>query len=83
MFKEVDYQVAWSASLSGLENEVSNLIQDGWQCKGGLSIDHDGRYIQAMVLLEEIVHYEEVRIEGDITVDGDIIDYNSANFNRC
>jgi len=52
----VDYQIAFSSSLSELESAVKRLLKSGWQPLGGIAQDYvEGmsRYAQVMVRHED------------------------------
>jgi hypothetical protein len=38
MSKDIEYMIAHSPSLSGLERTVENYIEEGWKPKGGIGV---------------------------------------------
>jgi hypothetical protein len=59
----MEYTIASSDTIDELENTVNEMLDDGWEPSGGLTISHDGVYLQAMVRyddeLDEFEDYEE------------------------
>lgn len=49
---ESRYVIAYKKTLGALRNQVNALIEVGWVPQGGLTIDPEGYYMQAMYLPE-------------------------------
>jgi hypothetical protein len=42
------YKVIWSGDKASLEDEVTHSITQGWYPTGGICVDSDGVFYQAM-----------------------------------
>ena len=51
--KHTNYLVINAIHLTDLVEETNRLLNDGWQCQGGISTDGEGRLVQAMVFCPE------------------------------
>jgi hypothetical protein len=43
------YKIVWENTVGELTTTVNELIQNGWNPQGGVSLGYGGSYIQAMV----------------------------------
>lgn len=48
-----DYTILTSTSLKGLVDGVRDLLRQGWQPLGGVSVEPSPRFAQAMVKYQE------------------------------
>ena len=48
--KQLKYEIVFGDSPYELETKVMEWMAKGWVATGGVSIDEDGDYMQAMVL---------------------------------
>ena len=51
------YKIVREQSLDGLELYVNSYIKNGWTPQGGVSVDDDGWYIQAIILKPQETYY--------------------------
>jgi hypothetical protein len=61
----MEYNIASSDTIDDLENNVNEMIDDGWEPSGGLTISPDGIYLQAMVRFDEDMDEFEDYEEGE------------------
>lgn len=48
----IDYRLERATSIYILENNVNDLIKEGWQPYGSLAFDFEGHILQVMVKYE-------------------------------
>jgi hypothetical protein len=45
----MEYKIVWENTVGELTRTVNELIKNGWNTQGGVSLGVGGSYIQAMV----------------------------------